>query len=142
MKATELRLGNLIEYKIEDKLDERKEWWETNIVDIYDLQHMVEFPKSEVFRPILLTEKWLKDLGFEFTEDELGYFFQWKLKHKKEHIEFGLYVPGEEDEWRYKFYCGGWNGPLNYVHQLQNIYFALTGEELTQVSEWKNKNFV
>ena len=130
MKATELRLGNLIEYKIEDELDERKEWWEVSKVDFQDLTWLDSNPRDADFRPIKLTEEWL--LKFGFVKKEIGYS---KLTEMEQCflISFGKHTSVNG----IKF-----NNEIKTVHQLQNLYFALTGEELTQVSEGENKNFV
>jgi hypothetical protein len=70
---------------------------------------------DDAYRPIPLTEEWLLKFGFEITNN-----FQTKDRfqtHKQDGIiwfEYG-YISIE----------------LKYVHQLQNLYFALTGEELT-----------
>jgi hypothetical protein len=67
------------------------------------------------YDPITLTEEWLLKFGFEITDN-----FQTKDRfqtHKQDGIiwfEYGYIVV-----------------ELNYVHQLQNLYFALTNEELT-----------
>ena len=73
MKATELRIGNLIEYKIEDELDERKEWLEVSKVDFQDLTWLDSNPEDADFRPIKLTEEILLKFGFEKKQirDEL-----------------------------------------------------------------------
>ena len=119
MKATELRIGNLIEYKIKDKLDERKEWWEISKVDFQDLTWLDSNPEDADFRPIKLTEEWLLKFGFEDFEDYFVEFF-------------------DNGDIRF-FICAYMDSPpsvkIKYVHQLQNLYFALKGQELTQVSE-------
>ena len=130
MKATELRIGNLIEYKIKDKLDERKEWWEVSKVDFQDLTWLDSNPEDTDFRPIKLTEEWL--LKFGFVKKEIGYS---KLTEMEQCflISFGKHTSVNG----IKF-----NNEIKTVHQLQNLYFSLTGEELTQVSEGENKNFL
>lgn len=119
MKATELRIGNLIEYKIADELDERKEWWEVSKVDFQDLTWLDSNPEDANFRPIKLTEEWL--LKFGFVKKEIGYS---KLTEMEQCflISFGKHTSVNG----IKF-----NNEIKTVHQLQNLYFALTGEELT-----------
>lgn len=124
MKSQELRLGNLIEYKIKDKLDERKEWWEISKVDFQDLTWLDSNPEDAAFRPIKITEEWLLKFGFKEGE--------WKDKTNSQylyHANDTLHISDVRDV-NYSF-----ESPCKYVHQLQNLYFALTGEELTQVSE-------
>lgn len=76
----------------------------------------------EDLRSIPLTEEWLLKLGFEkksgneFEKGRFIYRFQQR----------DLIIEGFEYDY---------NGIIchpEYVHQLQNLYFALTGEELTQ----------
>ena len=121
MKATELRIGNLIEYKIEDKLDERKEWWVVSKVDFQDLTWLDSNPEDADFRPIKITEEWLLKFGFEYT----------KLYYIKYDDDLIIYFDGVD----FYFKRSSKSLTIKYVHQLQNLYFALTGEELTQVSE-------
>lgn len=77
---------------------------------------------------IPLTEEWLKKFGFEYDGGS-GY----KAPDNTEHWYFTLrngFMPNacatgsvESDK-----YVG-----CQYVHQLQNLYFALTGDELTVI---------
>lgn len=140
MKATELRIGNLIEYKIEDKLDERKEWWEISKVDFQDLTWLDSNPEDANFRPIEITEEWLLKFGFEDITG-VDYILHIDVDFKLILIPADAFYPQID-----KADDVGWSSislnKIEYIHQLQNLYFTLTGEELTQVSEGKNKNFV
>ncbi len=84
--------------------------------------------RGEYFTPIPITQEWLIKLGYKFyngqTEGTLTMDFGGKLDvdfyegkiHVKSHYEgYYLYRP---------LY-------IEYVHQLQNLYFATTHEELT-----------
>ena len=123
MKATEFRIGNYIDYKGEImKLD-------GSLLCCY-IQNELEFP----FNPIPLTEEILLKLGFKQNEQFKTNF---KFYLKDNEIEINIYN-GNNNSWLNDRYVIN----LKYVHQLQNLYFALTGDELTQVSDWKNKNFV
>ncbi len=66
------------------------------------------------FEPIPLTEDWLLKFGFELKN--------WGIKV--------WYLKGFEID--QNFYLKGidWGVRFKYVHQLQNLYFALTNEEL------------
>lgn len=111
MKSTELRLGNYV-YKI-------------NTYDGTKCTHSFEvrdFHNIDGFEPIPLTEEWLLNLGFTrfgdwyIIDDELSIsLFNNRSTYGNEH----------EQEINH----------VKYVHQLQNLYFALTGEELTLNSE-------
>jgi hypothetical protein len=121
MKANELRIGNLVLSKgVPVQIEEIM--WET-------VRHCFgEFPIDYV-EPIPLTEKWLLKFGFYETT--------------KEHYVSGLYTLNKPDGFYINketmCYCDiDYEGTTNdrikiqYVHQLQNLYFALTGEELTE----------
>jgi hypothetical protein len=75
-------------------------------------------------KPIYITCKWLKDFGFEDTS--LAAFF---IQYSKGGLSIN--IDGDDDVavgMDYK----GINLPCQkHVHQLQNLYHALTGEELT-----------
>ena len=111
MIANELRIGN---------------WVST----IYGMEFQVypmafkQMPTDEkhnlilnTWKPIPLTEEWLLKLGFERDNQA-----NWKLKSGYHWIEI----------YSYHVYINGQQVVLiEYVHQLQNIWFALTGKELT-----------
>ena len=76
------------------------------------------------WKPIPLTEEWLLKFGFMFEKNHYGYSFP-------EHSDWLLEFNKANNKWwvRYgleKIDCER----LSYVHQLQNLVFALTGEEL------------
>lgn len=79
--------------------------------------------------PIPLTEEWLVRLGFEKTYDKA---LPYQDAYSKEGLifdgEFQLTVEGKESD------LHGIGKPLKHVHQLQNLYFALTGEEIKEVT--------
>lgn len=69
---------------------------------------------DEMFTPIKLTEKWIKDFGFKKNASGWG-FKGFQINHL---FEFQ--------------YCYGARSSKNeYVHTFQNLYFALTETELT-----------
>ena len=129
MKVNELRIGNLIEYRIQDDLDDRKDWWEVSKIDATDLC-ILESNIDYDFRPIPLTEEWLLKFGFN-KEYQKGY-----IGIDVCNSDFVLTEPLKMGEWQtnYTFQFETGSVPkfkeIKYVHQLQNIYFALTGEEL------------
>ncbi len=109
VKANELRIGNLV-YKCYPDGKETTEVWKVS------KQFINNFGVSAI-EPITLTEEWLVKLGFDKIS---GY------EYRK-----GEFV-AEYSILNYNFL---WNNfvitiDLNHVHQLQNIYFALTNEEL------------
>ena len=69
------------------------------------------------FEPIRLTEEWLLKFGFERNKDAWTSFIKNDVIIATDKF---IYMSRTK---------------LKYVHQLQNLYFALTGEELTFKSE-------
>ena len=123
MEARELRIGNLVEYEGQTVIVMAT----SNHVNKWDLElgyfkDSVGFQrKINQVKPIPLTEEWLFEFGFidDFSKDfrvrlighRLGDFFiTEKMKLLTSDIN---------------------SVKIKYVHQLQNLYFALTGEELT-----------
>lgn len=122
LKARELRLGNLItsdgDVFVVNRIDEEFVHAGAYIISKLGLDN--------VDYGIPLSEEWLMKFGFE---DKRGYEFPSYRKGL-------LLVYGRpNNEWIYIVGKGmtafeSDPKPL-YVHQLQNLYFALTGEELT-----------
>ena len=116
LSATELRIGNLVT----DKWSVGK--YPFKIVSIgkticHYFGHQKFSAKYEDLEPIPLTEEWLLRLGFESTNT---YYFSKCNLHLQGDIRGFHLVISRIDGIKVK-----------YVHQLQNLYFALTGEELT-----------
>lgn len=120
IQANELRIGNLIEFKKHDPSQiYSKPKWELMEVTYGDHSNIVSRPND--FRPIPLTEEWIEKFGFVY--DKVFDIYSNKSGHelmfvKDGYIEFYLYEYGGP------FKC------VEYVHQLQNLYFALTQTEL------------
>lgn len=138
MKASELRIGNLVKIN-NDLLPETH--GKTYIV--YKLQKTFDFdfPSStgivsvtdkvntytqfdEFIAPIPLTEEWLLRFGFEKKDSDVTRYEKRELMME--------YIFGK---W-YARLCVNYQDSVlvtkvEYVHQLQNLVFALTGEELT-----------
>ena len=117
----EFRIGNLINYRIVDKMDERQEWLEVSEIDYDDLRIFGLKDKiNNDYQPILLTKEWLLRFGFKFHKNMFHYKIHFRIGFKKSFNKgFDLFIDdnllGNE---------------IQYVHQLQNLYFALTGFEL------------
>lgn len=110
MKAEELRIGNYV-YDEGDL---------TTYIQITSIQE----DNTEWLQPIPLTEEWILKFGWYKHELIEGSF----RKEGKPYDQFQI-------AWRNGIltYYIVWHQlvPLKYVHQLQNLYFSLTGEELT-----------
>lgn len=128
MKASELRIGNLVVAKS----PERQEWESPVVVTIGYLEM---FSKDKVhFKPLQLTRELLLNLGFV----ECGYEgLEWRHE-KLKGLQFAGINWADEEFPEYQFLTyeiGEQIYQISYVHQLQNLFFILTGEELTFRSE-------
>jgi hypothetical protein len=121
MKAQELRIGNYISIANDDS-----EVLRVQAIKLYDsdsdescirLESLESWIEISCVAPILLTKEWLLDFGFN----------HWGLKINDE-LQFLLTTDGSIALAR----CGR-QLEVNavYVHELQNLYYALTKQELT-----------
>lgn len=118
MKASELRLGNYVSYA-ETGTQFRVVEIALGGLEVHSDEEMT-WIEIEEFEGIPLTEEWL--LKFGFKKSRLGYDLD----------EFSLYHNHSGALPIYGPYWKEWEAGYNiqYVHQLQNIYFAMTGREL------------
>jgi hypothetical protein len=104
MKASELRIGNYIQ----------------NSHGTISNVGIVMLGGQYDYHPIPLTEEWLLKFGFEQISDRVY------IKNYHYGYEFGItnifVIKNDNCFMRYKH--------IQYVHELQNLYFALTNEEL------------
>ena len=118
MEANELRIGNLVKVDSNPFESVTQIFKDGVVTDAYDVVN--SFKDLE---PIPLTEEWLVKFGFR---EELLYWVIDMMGTELSIIkESGSALVGLEHE------CGGTDLKIQHVHQLQNLYFALTGEELT-----------
>jgi hypothetical protein len=122
MKANELRIGNMVEIGSGFP----------RALTLQDFQS--QFFEQELgrnIRPIPLTKEWTQRLGLEQIpfNDALrlpnckSYLIKWL------HLDSNTFVLGMQSELGNQEVISELE--IKYVHQLQNLYFALTGEELT-----------
>ena len=116
MKTTELRIGNLVSYKNEDIV----------VVDAVSKDFILTHGQFKIstpnIEPIPLTEQWLLDFGFKVKRD---FYEKGKLSISSANLKD--YYPNG------RVYYNSWaivESQPKYVHQLQNLYFALAQEEL------------
>ena len=128
MEAKELRIGNKV-LNVKGEVDSIKEIWEKNndyavVLENEHNAYYLTHKGGELIKPIPLTEKWLLKFGFDkikmesilYSKYSKGYLGGIEIDLRKSEIE----------GWQIT-YC---NYVIKYVHQLQNLYFALTNEEL------------
>lgn len=89
--------------------------------------------RLELIKPIPLTEEWLVRFGFERYKDYNEFIKEYG--NKCDFILFDHKTPvaqaNDIKENQYYYWFHKTIHIIQYVHQLQNLYFALTGEELT-----------
>ena len=121
MKATELRVNN---------------WYNSTKFQIPIMCEFADFAElnaradgakvdesliDEMFQSILLTEEWLLKFGFVWSGTQLVYM------DKK---SGWFWLVKKDDTYKLWYYENSIGKQFEYVHQLQNLYFALTGNEL------------
>ena len=125
MNTKELRIGNMVQYTNDERvfvnlIGKTLEITAADILSIYNDNIQVE--------PILLAEEWLIKFGFKrVQEDKYGCHYEnqecWVyLSHG------GFDVEVITDDERFNLLR-----TYKYVHQLQNLYFAITGKELEAI---------
>lgn len=127
MKAQELRIGNYVFKSLKSgngrTISEK--------IECQDIVRVFENSGSFNYKPIPLTEEWLIKFGFEYYVTEKSrvyrlnnfmatYVFEGRFTGKR----FLKYANITFNDF----------GHIQSVHQLQNLYFDLTGEELKIVN--------
>ena len=128
MKSSELRIGNLAQDEMSGAII-RVSGITTENQSFYVIDRdKYPLPNGWKAVPIPLTEEWLVRFGFAIDTSKHG-----ELATLKN--DFELWKSNGWKEWNLQ--TGGYDAESNdfsvdlkYVHQLQNLYFALTGEEL------------
>lgn len=119
MDVTELRIGNYVHNNVESFPIKAK-----------DLMFLLAFDNEHYAEPIPINEKWLLDFGFEHKEDNGSEYFTIQIGNNLNlTISLTDKTAGIDLEWRSQ---GSqlW-AMIESVHQLQNLFNSLTGEELT-----------
>ena len=118
MEANELRIGNYV-YPFDDI------YLVSNKTIIEDCIQVCfkDFENTNELHPISLTEDWLLKLGFRNVSNN------WYNIFANENT-FNVYLFENESGFRVEIVNQS-IAVLNYVHELQNLYFALTKQELT-----------
>lgn len=121
MEANELRIGNLLYFKNTDMVAKVQLINAPKHFDCRD-EFGVFVPNGE-YEPIPLTEEWLLKFGFDVLNNNT----EWKICDKYSILYYvnGYRLQAETVLGSYTV-C-----KLKHVHQLMNLYFALTGKELT-----------
>ncbi len=115
MDSKELMIGNYVEYK-----GHIVQWAKSDFCD---------YTARKLSKPIPLTEQWLIDFGFVKISDQDGTVHYMDFPYPIEGVDI-FYQGG--DSWEMNIYKVDFSLNIDYVHQLQNLYFALCGKELTK----------
>ncbi len=113
MESKDLRIGNLVKGNSRGA---------THVLDIKILKHIDETKSG--YSPIPLTEKWLEKFGF------INSGFR---TYRLEILDIDYIATTDV----FLFCINDGSISIKYVHQLQNLYFALVGEEL-KIENYEN----
>ena len=126
MKANELRIGNYIQ----DRKGNEAIVEEISKDSFKAYSGCISYLP---FEPILLTGDWL--LKFGFYNDLDSWFYSLDFDKKMETFKIAPIYSNNNHSGMFKVLnCQSLIKKTQYVHQLQNLFFAFTGEELTDKS--------
>ena len=111
LQSKDFRIGNFIRFNNKPQR-----------IIFADIEYMEynQFHKNAIgeILPIEITKRWLEDLGGILNHEDDSYIFKHFAVSVNEKSEALMFFKDEEI------------AEFNYIHELQNLYFALTGEEL------------
>lgn len=120
MEAKELRIGNFVMIQVAYEVGKVAQLWEEEVMfrcgDVYLY--------SDIF-PIMLNTEWLMKLGFK--KQGIGYYVLMngvKIKLFFDGCIKGILIIIKSGGFRY------YKKDIKFVHQLQNLVFVMTGDEL------------
>jgi hypothetical protein len=122
MKATELRVGNYIQ----DCFDVKKR--EVRQLDLEDFSAMLNYRNSNhpnTYIAVKINNEWIKSFGFENSKNQDKFFTK----------DNTIGISTADDKFRFiqgNFVCQIVLREFEYVHELQNLYYAITGVELSR----------
>jgi len=128
MKANELRIGNKVSYEGSNVTVSTIADDEVTFSDYVSF----DYPQIKDISGIELTEEWLVKFGFNEDIIFAGSMISKKLHYSPRYNKKEIIISVQFDEFENtnKFILLYYHTKIEYVHQLQNLYFALTGEEL------------
>lgn len=131
IKASDLRIGNKVISTTHNLLDATV----SGIMPtsgIITLKEVSTYDTANKLNPIPLTPEWLERCGFEFFNKE-GIYVR-KIHAQGELMLFSTDSPVAQSNnfppGKFYYIFSGVAHFIEYLHQLQNLYHALTGEEL------------
>lgn len=115
MNIEELRIGNLVYFH---PVNTHREVCQVDANMIFNFEL-----NKPYYKPIELNPSWLERMGFKF---EKGINTYWSIGVNPITHDYLLVIKCNNE----CFYYRNIHHTLIYVHQLQNLYFALTGKEI------------
>ena len=131
MEVQELRIGNLVNHEQTTHVIKSIGGSRVSSVWIRGTDNDVYNSSINHIKPIPLTSEWLVKLGFEKSKGNFSIDFNLGYLELEYHVIMDL--------WEFNIVNVGdsWDEPVSmplkspqFLHHLQNLYFALTGEEL------------
>ena len=126
MKSTELRIGNFIYYNNNPESNEIYDVVRVNLNDIHSLQLKIDGEIDWRYGVIPLDEQWFEKFGGIKSEDYDDCYTIRGMRWTYNFFKNDNY--GDDPYWTCEQVIGITH--IEYVHQLQNLFFALSGEEL------------
>ena len=125
MKISEFRIG--ISVYLDDLDIDTGKWhqrvFEITYRDIYNIINGNDMVKG-AYEGIPLTEEWIKKLGFENSKTQDKFFTK----------DNSIGISTADNKFRFiqgNFVCQLVLREIEFVHELQNLYYAITGVELS-----------
>lgn len=134
MKHKDYRIGNWVEF-------DNRVFEIHTLAEEFPTLNTIEFGIGVVdwnnIKPILLTDEWLIKLGFTKTKGRYGYDYYLAREYEVYFILEHWVDVYENSKWKNHWHIKYTIKPfeIKYIHQLQNLFWALTGEELTIKNE-------
>lgn len=126
MEEKELRIGILVK-------DYAGNIFKFALQDFCNIKNSI-IDADEYCKPIPLTEEWFFNFGFNeisFTQDRnRDWYKMFEIDNTSELISLNYYTKTNHCIFNFDIGYGNKYVDLYYVHQLQNLYFALTNSEL------------
>lgn len=134
MKASEFRIGNWIRARGENWQVRSVSYWEVAYELTTDSGFRWHSQSATTIKGILINEDWLMKFGFKkvkpssFDKDDYEWIYEIgkRTNTRNFDVSVGKYTDGN----LVAFLYSGDALDIQFVHQLQNLYHAIVGEEL------------
>jgi hypothetical protein len=110
LDSHEIRLGNSYKIELGDGT------YKIGLINLEDIENLLDDEIDDFYQALEISEEWLIKVGFKPNG---------KFGNSQE------YFYNKFSIWKYDNEFAYGQLELKYAHQLENLYFALTGDELT-----------